>query len=137
MRRNELRDLELVVEERSHALLRLAHDAENQGVRVLWLGVRVGGVLLEHDALADHYFFELVGPPSPWIFPINVARAMRVVEILTRENQPVENEFEQRRGRLLGNDLHGVLVERDGFLDWADVDRKGVVQGKGLRRGCV
>src|SRR5262245_31101834 len=111
MRRNELRDLDLVVEERSHTLLRLAHDAENQGVGVFRLGVRVGGILLEHDALANHYFLELVWPPSPWIFPIDVARAMLVVEILRREDQPVEDEFEQRGGRLLGDDLHRALVE--------------------------
>ena len=121
MRRNELRDLDFVVEQRGDALLGLAHDGEDQRVRVLRLGVRMAAVLLEHDALADHQFLELVGPPAPGIFPVDLARAMLVVKVLRRDDHAVEQVFEQRRRRLLGDDLHRVLVERDDLLDRADV----------------
>ena len=121
MRRNELRDLDLVVEQRRHALLRLAHDVEDQRVRVFRLGVRMAAVLLKHDALADHQLLELVGSPAPRIFPVGVARAVLVVKILRRDDHAVEDEFEQRRRRLLGDDFHRVFVERDDFLDRAGV----------------
>ena len=121
MRRNELCDLDLVVEQRSDPLLGLAHDGEDQRVRVLRLGRGMAAVLLEHDALADHQLLELVGTPAPGISAVGVAGAVLLVEILRRDDDPVEQVFEQRGRRLLGDDLHRVPVERDDFLDRSDV----------------
>ena len=117
MRRNELRNLHLVVEQRGDALLRLAHDREDQGVRILRLDPRLTAVFFEHDALADHQLLELVGSPSPWVFAIDVANSVLVEKILSGDKDAVEQIFEQRCGRLLGDDFHRVLVERDDLLD--------------------
>ena len=52
---------------------------------------------------------------------VDLADAVLVEQVLARDDHPVENEFEQRGGRLLGDDFHRVRVERNDFLDWADV----------------
>ena len=89
------------------------------GFAGLTAGLR--GILLQHDALTDLEILELVGAPAPEVFPVGLTRSVFVVKVLARDDEAVEQELEQRSGRLLGDDLHGIGIDRDHFLDRRDV----------------
>ena len=78
-------------------------------------------LLLKHDALADHQLLELVGSPAPRDISGRRRGRRACRKGPCRDDDAVEDVFEQRRCRLLGNDFHRVIVERDDFLDRAGV----------------
>ena len=114
MRRHELGDLDFVVQQRCHPLLRFAHDAKDDFIgrlRILFPH-RMGFVFADHQTLSGDQLAEFVRPGAEGILLVGHFRAMLVVEILAGDDDPVEEIIEQRRRRNFRRDLNGVVVER-------------------------
>ena len=106
VRRDELGDLHLAVEQRGDALLRLAHDLEDEFVRIVRRHLRIVRVLLQHDVVVDHELLQFVGADAEGIL-VGVA-AVRI-PLRLRHHDDEDQVVRQRRRRILGleHDVRG------------------------------
>ena len=118
VRRDELGDLHLAVEQRSDALLRLAHDLEDEFVRIVRRDLRIVRVFLQHEIIVDHELLQLVGTDAEGIL-VRVA-AVRV-PLRLRHHDDEGQVVRQRRRGLLGLEHDGARIADQNLGDLRDI----------------
>ncbi len=115
MRRDKLGDLYLIVQQRSDALFGLAHDTIDDFIRSSRVSLGVGVILsfLQHQPLAGNQLFELIRTAAHHVFLVGNFTPVFIEGGFARDNQTIAEKREQRRGRFIGVDSDGELV--DGF----------------------
>src|SRR3954452_5474309 len=92
MRRNQLSDLDLAVEQAGDPGLILLHADEDQTIGIFLLNTRPVWVFFQHDALPDDDLLKRVGAPSERIIPVGFVATVFLKEVLGGDDERVEEE---------------------------------------------